>query len=57
MTSEDFHRRLQILIDSVTAGENLNEVKGVERSGAITYDEYTERYVALLEQFEREDEF
>lgn len=43
MTTNEFHHRLQLLINTLSSGE-------------ITYAEYTERYVALLEQFEREDE-
>lgn len=43
MTSDDFHHTLQLLINAISSGE-------------LTYEEYTERYVALLELFEREDE-
>lgn len=42
MTTNDFHATLQLLINAIEEEE-------------ISYAQYTERYVALLEQFERED--
>lgn len=43
MTSHDFHTTQDALVEAYYAG-------------TISYEEYTERYVALLELFEREDE-